>query len=75
MIEDVMHGVVQHRYTGNRTAVRKGFQQWRLAVWAPDETYKHSGHLDGRQGDPKAPMLVRYDAERPDGAPPEGIIS
>lgn len=75
MIEDVMHGVVQHMHTGDRTAVRKGFQKWRMAVWAPEENFKHSGHLDGREGDPKYGMTVRYDADRPDGAPPEGVIS
>jgi len=75
MIEDVMHGAVQHAYTGNRTALRKGWQKWRLAVWAPEANIKRSGHLDGRQGDPKYGMTVRYDAERPVGAPLEGPIS
>ena len=75
MIEDVMHGAVQHKYTGNRTAVRKGWEKWKLAVWAPPGgSIKHSTHLDGREDDPKYDMRVAYDVERPDGGPREGII-
>jgi hypothetical protein len=73
MIEDVMHGVVQHGHAGARRWVREGWQKWRMAVWAPDNSnIKHSGHLDARGGDPKYPMLVAYDGDRPEGGPPEG---
>lgn len=72
MIEDVMHSVIQHGHTGSRRWVREGWKKWRMAVWADGENIKHSGHLDARAGDPKYPMLVAYDAERPVEGPPEG---
>lgn len=73
MIEDVLHGVIQHTFTGNRPALRRGFDKWGVAVWAPDASnIKHSTHLDARQDDPKYPMYQKYDGVRPDGAPPEG---
>lgn len=73
MIEDVAHGLVQNNHTGNRTALRKGWNKWKLAVWAPPgDSIKFSTHLDGRAGDRKYPMKISYDADRPEGAPEEG---
>lgn len=73
MIEDVMHGTVQHLHNGSKKRVLRGWEAWRLAVWAPEMwNLKRSGHLDGRAGDPKYKMYVAYDGERPEGAPPEG---
>lgn len=78
MIEDVMHGVVQHGtaiegpYAGRKRA-EKAWERWRLAVYHPDGNIKRSGHLDGRGEDPKYAMFIDYDDERPVGAPPEGI--
>ncbi len=78
MIEDVMHGVVQHGWTftdGIPSQEMWGhWEQWRMAVYAPEGSMKRSGHLDGRGDDPKYPMLVAYDNGRPEGAPREGMI-
>lgn len=73
MIEDTMHGAVQHLHNGSRTAVRKGWNKWKLAVWAPPgDNIKFSTHLDGRGDDQKYPMKFAYDSARPEGAPTEG---
>jgi hypothetical protein len=73
MIEDVMHGVVQHAAYTSRKHVEGGWEQWRLAVYAPEGDIKRSTHLDGRGGDPKYPMTFAYDtAEPPPGAPQPG---
>ena len=86
MIEDVMHGVVQsglppyydtlpdeskERYNAVAEALWK---KWRLAIYTPPGSWKRSGHLDGREGDPKYEMYVAYDGERPKGAPEEGTL-
>lgn len=77
MIEDVMHGVVQHGFAINspyatRKHAEKAWRRYRMAVYAPDGDMRRSGHLDGRGDDPKFPMIIAYDGERPEGAPPEG---
>lgn len=74
MIEDVMHGVVQHgTYTG-RKHVRQAWKTWRMAVYDPGGDMRRSTHTDGRGGDPKYGMFVAYDHDRPEGAPPEGWL-
>lgn len=73
MIEDVMHGVVQHGFPyAGRIQQEEFWNQWRMAVYAPEGSMKRSGHLDGRRGDPKFPMLIDYDGPRPVGGPREG---
>lgn len=75
MIEDVMHGVVQHGHPyATRKRQSKALERWRMGVYAPEGSMKRSGHLDGRAGEPKFPMKIAYDNGRPDGAPPEGMI-
>lgn len=86
MIEDVMHGVVQSDLPTWKPdmkpdeakqwdrAIDKTWRRWRMAVYAPDGSWKRSAHLDGRATDPKYPMTVAYDGERPPGAPPEGTL-
>ena len=79
MIEDVMHGVVQHNagvsvtYTDRKRAA-DAWNRWRMGVYTPRGDMKRSGHTDGRAGDPKFDMLIAYDGERPDGAPAEGVL-
>lgn len=72
MIEDVMHGIVQYGSYAGRIQAVETWERWRMGVYAPDGDMKRSGHLDGRAGDPKFPMLITYNDARPDGAPPEG---
>lgn len=72
MIEDVMHGAVQTGHVGNPTALMKGWQQWRMALWAPEANLLRSTHLDGRGTEEKFDMFIAYDDERPRGGPPEG---
>lgn len=74
MIEDVMHGVVQHGTYTARKQVRDAWKTWRMAVYAPEGDMKRSTHLDGRGDDPKYGMFVAYDHGRPEGAPPEGWL-
>lgn len=73
MIEDVMHGVVQAGTYAGRKRAREAWERFRMGVYAPEGSWKRSGHLDGRADDPKFPMLMKYpDGNRPEGAPPEG---
>lgn len=74
MIEDVMHGVVQHGTYAGRKQAEEAWERWRMAVYAPAGDMKRSLHLDGRAGDPKYGMFIAYDGERPEGAPPEGWL-
>lgn len=73
MIEDVMHGVVQHgiRFTDGKPTWGE-WERWGMAVYAPEGSMKRSGHTDGRGDDPKYQMFFAYDSGRPEGAPPEG---
>jgi hypothetical protein len=83
-IEDVAYGIVQHGVVfdpdggaESRNATRiqavEAWKRHRLGIYAPDGNMKRSGHLDGRAGDPKGKLLIRYPNQRPDGAPPEGL--
>jgi hypothetical protein len=83
-IEDVAYGIVQHGVAfdpdgdaESRNATRiqavEAWKRHRLGIYAPDGNMKRSGHLDGRAGDPKGKLLIRYPNQRPDGAPPEGL--
>jgi hypothetical protein len=84
MIEDVMHGVVQYglppyrewqtsaKVYAWRIRAAERLGDWRMGVYAPEGSWKRSGHLDARGDDPKFPMLVAYDDGRPGDAPPEG---
>lgn len=73
MIEDVMHGIVQQHHVGNRKRLLRGWETWRMAVWAPSPgNIKRSGHLDGRETEEKYDMFIAYDDERPEGAPEPG---
>lgn len=84
-IEDTMHGVWQHGVLpgpsgpdGMSTPSRQAYKAWekhRGAVWADGPNIRHSGHLDGRAGDPKFPMVIAYDTgDVPPGAPQPGIL-
>lgn len=53
MIEDKIHGVVANAYKDRGVA---GWQDYRLAVYAPEGDIKRSGNLDGREDDPKYEM-------------------
>lgn len=66
MIEDCMHGVVDHAW---RTRRERGWEEWRLAIYAPPGDMKRSLHTDGRAGDDKGEMVYAYDSEVPEGAP------
>lgn len=69
MIEDVMHGVVDHAVHCRGEA---GWMEWRLWIYHPDGDMKRSGHIDGREGDPKfeEQFVFAYDTDDvPDGAP------
>lgn len=73
MVEDVMHGVLQYGMPfTTRIQASEAWERWRTAVYAPEGNMKRSGHLDGRAGDSKGKMLIKYANERPDGAPPAG---
>lgn len=83
-IEDVMHGVVQHGLPHERPdesdeaayawriRLDEVWAWWRMAVYAPEGSWKRSGHLDGRGDDPKFPMLVKYPPDARPGGPQEG---
>lgn len=83
-LEDVMHGVVQHgtptwkddltpeQAYAWRIRAEAVWREWRMGVYAPEGSWKRSGHLDGRADDPKFDMLIAYDGERPEGAPAPG---
>jgi len=49
-IEDNMHGVVQRAFNEYGT---KGWNQFRMHIYAPEGSYKRSLHTDGREGEPK----------------------
>ena len=69
MIEDVLHGAVVN-------AGRDGWPYWGLWLYAPEPfggNIRRCGFVDGRQDDPKFPMLIAYDHGPITGAPPEGI--
>ena len=69
MIEDVLHGAVVN-------AGREGWSRWGLWLYAPEPlggNIRRCGFVDGRQDDPKFPMLIAYDHGPITGAPPEGI--
>ena len=72
-IEDVMHGVVQAGTYAGRKRALEAWERWRMAVYAPEGSWKRSGHYNGRAEDPKFPMYMKYpNGQRPEGAPPEG---
>lgn len=58
MIEDVMHGVVHNAWREHGLA---GWEQFRLAMYAPEGNLRRSYHLDGRGEDPKFPMTFGAD--------------
>jgi hypothetical protein len=69
MIEDVLHGTLAN-------AGKAGWDRWGLWLYAPEEiggNLRRCGFVNGRDEDPKFPMTIAYDGERPTGAPPEGI--
>lgn len=53
MIEDVMHGVVAEGY---KMRGRGAWNDYKLAIYAPDGDMKRSYHLDGRGGESKYSM-------------------
>lgn len=53
MIEDRMHGIVHNAY---REHGLTGWEQHRLWMYAPPGDIKRSGHLDGREQEPKFDM-------------------
>lgn len=77
-IEDLMHGVAQVGTDpkGLSYAARmrrhEAWERWRMAVYAPDGSWKRSGHLDGRAGESKFSVKFAYDGERPEDAPAPG---
>jgi hypothetical protein len=68
MIEDVMHGVVDHAW---RTDREQGWERFRLWLYAPPGDVKRSTHLDGRAGESKFEdrWVFAYDGPPPVGAP------
>lgn len=69
MIEDVLHGVLSN-------AGKAGWDRWGLWLYAPEEiggNLRRCGFVNGRDEDPKFPMVIAYDGDRPTGAPPEGV--
>lgn len=69
MIEDVMHGIVEHAWI---TRGFDGWLDWRLWIYHPDGDTKRSTHLDARGDDPKfeTDFVFAYDTDEvPDGAP------
>lgn len=66
MIEDAMHGVVAEAWAHHGMG---GWEQHRIAIYAPPGDMKRSLHLDGRAGDPKFDMVYAYDGDTPPGAP------
>lgn len=67
MIEDVMHGVVQHAW---RVDGDLGWYRFRVCVYHPDGDIKRSTHSDAREGEEKYAMKFAYPGAKPDGAPP-----
>lgn len=65
MVEDLAHGIVQYAWNERGMA---GWEEHRLAIYAPPGGYQRSDHLDGRAGDPKFDMIYEY----PGGGTPEG---
>lgn len=65
-IEDVMHGVVQNAWHAHG---EPGWEQFRLAMFAPHGNMRRSYHLDGRGDDEHYPMRFAYDGPTPEGAP------
>ena len=72
-IEDLMHGVVQHDTYASRIHAVEAWKRWRMAVYAPEGSWLRSTHLDGRQADPKYPIRVAYDGDKPEGAMAPGV--
>lgn len=83
-IEDHMHGVVLNGLnrvvTHGRGAVlqprkhvEEAWQRWRMAVYSPEGSWKRSGHLDGRAGDPKYSVLIAPSEDRPEGGMAPGV--
>lgn len=73
MIEDVMHGVVDHHW---RLQHERGWERFRLWLYAPPGDMKRSEHLDGRRRpdgelDSKfeEQWVFAYDGHTPEGAP------
>lgn len=53
MIEDRMHGILHNAYRQHGMA---GWEQYRTFMYAPPGDIKRSGHLDGRDTEPKFEM-------------------
>jgi hypothetical protein len=68
MIEDVMHGVLDHAW---RERGLDGWREHRVAIYAPEGDMKRSTHLDGRGEDSKYEerFVFAYDGPTPEGAP------
>lgn len=67
MIEDVMHGVVDH--ARREQGAEEAWGLWRLGIYAADPNLRRSYHLDSRRDDEKFPMIYEYDERIPVGAP------
>lgn len=85
MIESVLYGGFQHDDTtdvaqagpdkafADRLRLQGAWSRYRSALWAPGQNLAFSGHLDGRDGDPNVPILIKYpDGVVPPGAPQPG---
>lgn len=70
MIEDVMHGVTETDWLERGV---RAWNEWRIALYAPEGSWVRSRHTDGRREDPKYPMKFMYPGETPLGAPRPGI--
>lgn len=53
-VEDLAYGVVQAAW---HSLGMKGWEEYRMAIYAPDGSYVRSRHLDGRDGREKAPVI------------------
>lgn len=66
MIEDCLHGVFANAFDLHG---EDGWGRVPLWIYAPEGGIRRSGHLDGRDGDPKGEMRFEYDGPTPEGAP------
>lgn len=67
MIEDVMHGVLDHDWRHHEI---DGWARWQTFIYTPYGDTKRSTHIDGRESEPKFEMVYEYDGrDVPAGAP------
>lgn len=78
-LEDTLHGALQYLparelWDDERAHLEAVWEQHRMAVYAPNGSWKRSLHSDGRRGDPKLPTWIEYDGPVPPWSPAEGEL-